>query len=961
MSGSSAQNGGGVSLTFAAGTNPDIAQVQVQNKLQQVLRLLPQVVQQQGVNVVKQTSGFLSMLAFFDKTGKLSATELGDFIVSTLQDPVARVSGVGNTRTFGSPFAMRIWLDPFKLNQFKLMPSDVRQALLAQNTQLSVGQLGAQPAVPGQELNATIVAQGRLRAVEQFRNIVLRVNTDGSTVHLSDVARVELGQDNYDYVTSMMGRPAVGLAVMLAPNANALKTSDAVDEKVNELRQFFPPGVDYDKGFDTAQFVRLSIREVVYTLIIAGVLVVLIMYLFLGNWRATLIPTIAVPVVLLGTFGVISAFGYSINTLTMFATVLAIGLLVDDAIVVVENVERLMHEEHLSPRDATIKSMQQITGALTGIALVLSAVFIPMAFFSGASGLIYRQFSITIVSAMLLSVIVALILSPAICASFLQPADLEAQAANHGFFGRFNQGLRYVTQRYQTSVAALLRQPTLGYAGYGAVLLLAALLLWRLPTGFIPAEDQGSLIAQVQLPAGATLERTLKVQSQLAPIILHEPSVRITSQMNGFSFGPSGQNIGSAFVRLKPWSERKHGDQSASAIATRLTHAVRSIRDANIFVVQQAAIRGLGNSSGFDLQLQDLAGLGHDALVAAREKFVQLAQASPVLAQVRAGGTEDQAEFRVDVDLAKAAALGLAPGDINDTLSSALGGIYVNDFINKNRVKKVFMQADAPYRMQPGDLNDWYVRNRNGEMVPVASIATTRWTRGPPRLERYNGQAALSVSGDAADGHTTGQAMAEAERLLQQLPAGIGFEWSGASREERKAGGQSTFLYSISILFVFLCLAALYESWSLPFTVILIVPVGVLGALLFTSLRGLSNDVYFQVALVTTIGLASKNAILIVEFAKKLHLEEGLELVEATLQAVRIRFRPILMTSMAFMLGVFPMVIASGPGAGGRTAIGTGVFGGMFAATLLGIFFIPLFFVLVQTKLARGHSRRPHS
>jgi hydrophobe/amphiphile efflux-1 (HAE1) family protein len=956
MSGSSAQNGGGVSLTFAAGTNPDIAQVQVQNKLQQALRLLPQTVQQQGVNVTKATSGYLMMMMFSDKSGKMSAGDLGDYVVNTLQDPLARVQGVGNTQTFGAPYAMRIWLDPFKLTQFKLMPDDVRQALMTQNTQLSVGQLGALPAVAGQQINATITAQGRLRTPDQFRNIVLRVNTDGSMVRLADVARIELGQQNYDFIANFNGKPGVGLGVQLAPKANALETSDAVEAKLKELAQFFPPGMNYVIGVDTAEFVRLSIREVVYTLIMATVLVVLIMYLFLGNWHATLIPTIAVPVVLLGTFGVLSVFGYSINTLTMFAMVLAIGLLVDDAIVVVENVERLMHEEHLSARDATIKSMEQITGALMGVALVLAAVFVPMAFFSGASGVIYRQFSITIVSAMALSVAVALILTPAICANFLKATDIAAMSAGGGFFGRFNQGLRYVTRRYQSAVAALLRKPWLGYTAYGVLVLLAALLLWRLPTGFIPAEDQGGIIAQIQLPSGATVERTLKVQSQLSEILAREKGVRIYSQMSGFSFGAgNGQNVGSDFIRLTPWDARKSADQSASAIAARVMRAARSIRDANVFVFQQAAIRGLGTASGFDLELQDLAGVGHDGLVAARDKFIQLAQASPVLAQVRAGGSEDAAEFRIDIDQVKASALGLAPGDVSDTLSAALGGSYINDFVNNNRVKKVYMQADAPYRMQPGDLSFWHVRNRTGEMVPLSSIASAHWTRGPPRLERYNGSAALSLSGDAAEGYTTGQAIAEAERLLKQLPPGIGHEWSGASFEERKAGGQSTFLYTISIVFVFLCLAALYESWSLPFSVMLTVPVGVLGALLFTWLRGLSNDVYFQVALVTTIGLASKNAILIVEFARKLHLE-GLELVDATLQAVRIRFRPILMTSLAFMLGVFPMVVAGGVGSGGRIAIGTGVFGGMFSATLLGIFIIPLFFVLVHSKLARRHT-----
>ena len=953
MSGSSSQGSGSVSLTFAAGTDPDIAQVQVQNKLQQVLRQLPQIVQQQGVNVIKQTSGFLNQMAFWSEDGSLSTAEIGDYLSTTVSDAIARINGVGTVRLWGSPNAMRIWLDPFKLNQFKLMPSDVRTALLAQNTQLSPGQLGALPAVQGQQLNATITSQGRLQTPQQFRDIVLRVNPDGSSVTLNDVARVELGSDSYDMATTFNGRPASGIAVVLAPKANALQTAAAVEAKLAEMAKFFPKSVKYQLSYDTAKFVRLSIREVIITLIAATVLVVLIMYLFLGNWHATLVPTVAVPVVLLGTFGVLATFGYSINTLTMFAMVLAIGLLVDDAIVVVENVERIMHEEGLNARDATRKSMEQITSALLGIALVLAGVFVPMAFFPGATGIIYRQFSITIVSAMTLSVIVALVLTPAICANFLRASDIQGMSAPRGFFGTFNRYLRQVTHRYQTLVGRLVKHPGKGFALYALVVVVLALLWWRLPTGFLPDEDQGTVLAQTQLPIGATQERTIAAQKQLETVIAKESkAISSYSSITGFSFGGSGQSAGMTFIRLKDWDQRDANNSSA-AVARRLTRTAGGIRDASIYFFQPSTVRGLGNSGGFDVELEDLAGLGHDALSRARDQFLALAAAEPTLAQVRAGGQADTPEYHVEIDQAKAAALGLSINDVNDTLSTALGGSYINDFINKNRVKKVYVQADAPYRMQPNDLDDWYVRNKLGEMVPLAAIASSSWKTGPPRLERYNGAASLALSGEAAPGKTSGEAMATVQRLMAMLPAGIGYEWSGASYEEIRAGAQAPALYAISVLFVFLCLAALYESWSLPFTVMLVVPLGVVGALAATSLRGLSNDVYFQIALVTTIGLSAKNAILIVEFAKKLHLG-GMGLLEATLQAVRIRLRPILMTSLAFMLGVMPLVVSTGPGAGGRIAIGTGVFGGMLTATLLAIFFVPMSFVFVQSKLKRA-------
>jgi multidrug efflux pump len=952
MSGSSALGTASVTLTFAAGTDPDIAQVQVQNKLQTVLRQLPQEVQQQGLNVTKQTSGFLNQFAFWSDDGSLSPAEIGDYLATTVADDVSRINGVGTVRTWGSANALRIWLDPYKLNQYRLMPGDVRAALLAQNTQRSPGQLGALPSVRGQQLNATITSQGRLRTPQQFRDIVLRANQDGSSVTLKDVARVEIGSDSYETAVAFNGRPASGLAVTLAPRANALKTAAAAEARIAELSRFFPKSLKYQLSYDTAKFVRNSIREVVITLVAATALVVLIIYLFLGNWHATLVPAVAVPVVLLGTFGILALFGYSINTMTMFAMVLAIGLLVDDAIVVVENVERIMHEEGLGAREATRKSMGQITGALLGIALVLAAVFVPMAFFPGATGVIYRQFAVTIVSAMTLSVLVALVLTPAICASFLRAKDVAAMSAPRGFAGAFNRQLRNITQRYQDWVAAIVRRPRPALGVYALVVAGISLLWWRLPTGFLPGEDQGVVMSQTQLRPGATQELTVAALNQFESLIRAESkAVEVYFSIAGFSFGSSGQAVGMTFIRLKEWDQRD-ASNSASEVARRLSRAAAGIREASIFAFQPAPIPGMGNSSGFDLQLEDVGGLGHEALTHARDQFLELAAAEPALAQVRAIGQADTPEFHVEIDQAKAATLGLAIGDVNDTLSAALGGSYVNDFINRSRVKKVYMQADAPYRMQPNDLKAWYVRNNRNEMVPLDAIARVSWNNGPPKLERFNGAASIGLSGEPGPGKTSGEAMEAVARLTAQLPSGIGYQWSGTSYEEIKAGAQAPMLYAISVLFVFLCLAALYESWSLPFTVLLVVPLGVIGALAATSLRGLSNDVYFQIALVATIGLSAKNAILIIEFAKKLHLE-GLGLHEATLQAVRIRLRPILMTSLAFMMGVLPLVASTGAGSGGRIAIGTGVFGGMLTATFLAIFFVPMFFILVQSRIAR--------
>ena len=952
LSSNSEQGGGSVSLTFEAGTDADIAQVQVQNKLQQALRRLPQPVQAQGVNVVKQQTGFLQLISFYSEDGSMSRAELDDYVSTVIADELGRVTGVAGMRQMGTPLAMHIWLDPYRLDRFRLVPGDVRRAVLAQNTQLATGELGDLPAVPGQPINATITAQSRLQTAQQFRDIVLRVNADGSEVRLGDVARVELNSESFAQLGWLNGTPAAGVGVMLAPGANALKTAAAVQARVTDLAQFFPPGLKYAQSFDTSEFVRISIREVVITLLEAITLVVLIMYLFLGSWRATLIPAIAVPVVLLGTFGVLQVFGYTINTLTMFALALAIGLLVDDAIVVVENVERIMHEEGLAPREATRKSMEQITGALLGIALVLAAVFVPMAFFSGSTGVIYRQFSVTIVAAMTLSVLVALVLSPALCATVLQPIDASHELRRGGPIARFNRWLQGTTLRYQRSVGRVIRRLGAGFAVYGGLLLIMAFLWWRLPTGFIPQEDQGALMVIVQLPPGGTQEKTAGVMARLLELAKPEAgAIREYGAFAGFSFGGAGQTSGMAFIRLKAWSERDRS-QAAGAIQQRLQRSYFSVRDADVFIRQPPTIRGLGMSSGFEIQLKDVGGLGHDALAQARDRFLQLAAQDSTLTAVRAGGVADQPRFHIDIDMNKASALGLDPADVNDTLSSAFGSSYLNDFINKGRVKKVYMQADAPFRMQPEDIGIWRVRNQAGEMVPLSAIATGRWTSGPPQLERYNGSSSLELSGSPAPGHSSGDAMQAVERIVAQLPQGIGFDWTGASYQERLAGAQAPLLYGISIVFVFLCLAALYESWSVPFSVIMVVPLGVIGALLATTLRGLENDVYFQVGLVTTIGLASKNAILIVEFAQNA-MAGGASAVEATLQAARIRLRPILMTSCAFMLGVLPLALGTGAGAASRNAIGTGVLGGMLSATVFGIFLVPVFFVFVQRYFVR--------
>ena len=949
-----------ISLTFDAGTDPDVAQMQVQNKLQQVESRLPASVQSEGLTVTKGGSDFLMIAALASDNPSVTGTQIGDYISSTLLDSIARIDGVGEVQTLGSGYAMRIWLDPALLEKYALMPSDVITALEAQNTEVSAGQLGALPAVAKQQLNATISARSKLQTAEEFRNVLVKSDSTGAVVLLGEVARVELGSDSYDVNSALNGKPAAAMGVQLATGANALKVGEAVKARLAELQPFYPSEMQLKNviAYDTTPFVSLSIEEVVKSLGEAIVLVVLIMFLFLQNVRATLIPAITVPVVLLGTFGVLALFGYSINTLTMFAMVLAIGLLVDDAIVVVENVERVMSEEGLSPLEATRKSMAEITSALVGIALVLSAVFIPMAFFGGSTGIIYRQFSVTIVSAMVLSVLVAMTLTPALCATLLKPSDATGHAAASGFFGGFNRTFERSAEAYQKGVGVIVRRGGRSLVVYLLVIAAMAAGYSSLPTSFLPDEDQGILMAQVQLPVGATDDRTQAVLKQFEGYMLEQPEVEALISISGLGMGGNSQNSARAFIRLKDWSERTGAGQDAASIAQRATEALSSIGDANVFVMQPPAVRGLGQSSGFDLQLKDLAGLGHDALVAAREQFIELAQKDPRLQGVRSNGLDDTPQLKVNIDDRKAGALSLSTSDINATLSTALGGTYVNDFLNQGRVKKVYVQGEATARMQAADLDHWFVRNSNDEMVPFSSFASTSWSYGSPLLERYNGSSSLEVVGDPAPGVSSGVAMDAVESIIRQLPEGIGYEWTGQSYQLRLSGSQAPLLYGISVLFVFLCLAALYESWSVPFSVMLVVPLGVVGAVLATRFSGLSNDVYFQVGLLTTVGLAAKNAILIVEFAKHLH-EQGNSLIEATLIAVRQRLRPILMTSLAFMFGVLPLSLSTGAGSAGRRAIGTGVLGGMFSATLLGIFFVPLFFVLIRRRFSRVRTPDP--
>ncbi|WP_413042980.1 efflux RND transporter permease subunit [Pseudomonas sp. YJ42] len=942
-----------INVTFEQGTNPDIAQVQVQNKLQLATPLLPQQVQQQGIRVSKSARNFLMVVALVSKDGQQSNFDLANYIVANIQDPISRTQGVGDFQVFGAQYAMRIWLDPAKLQQYQLTAVDVRSAIQEQNVQVSSGQLGGLPALKTQQLNATIIGKTRLETPEQFQKILLKVNPDGSQVRLRDVAKVELGAESYSIRAEYNGQPAAGLGIRLAAGGNALDTANAVRETISKLEPFFPPGVEVVYPYDTTPVISASIEGVVHTLLEAFVLVFLVMFLFLQNLRATLIPTLAVPVVILGTFAILLTFGYSINTLTMFAMILAIGLLVDDAIVVVENVERVMREEGLSAREATRKSMGQIQGALVGIGVVLSAVLLPMAFFGGSTGVIYRQFSITIVSAMVLSVLVALIFTPALCATILKPHDGDHEG-KRGFFGWFNRTFDRGTQGYERGVAGVLRRKAPYLLMY---LLIVGVMIWmftRIPTAFLPEEDQGVLFAQVQTPAGSTANRTQEVVEQMRDYLLNEESetVRSVFTITGFNFAGRGQSSGMAFIMLKPWEERTEAGQGVFDLAQRAQGYFFSLRDAMVFAFAPPAVMELGNATGFDVYLQDQAGLGHEALSQARDKFMELAGQDPTLTGVRFNGLRDEPQYHLIIDDEKARAHGVSLAAINDSLSIAWGSSYVNDFIDRGRVKRVYMQGEPTSRMNPEDLGKWYVRNDAGEMVPFTAFASGKWTYGPPKLTRFNGVPAMEILGSAAPGYSSGEAMAAVERIAEQLPTGIGYSWTGQSYEERLSGSQAPALYALSLLVVFLALAALYESWAIPFSVMLVVPLGIVGALAFTMGRGLSNDVFFQVGLLTTIGLSARNAILIVEFAKTLH-EQGMTLVEAAIEACRIRLRPIVMTSLAFMLGVLPLAISSGAGAGSKHAIGTGVIGGMLSALLLAIFWVPLFYVLVSSLSGR--------
>ncbi|MHA6717964.1 efflux RND transporter permease subunit [Sphingomonas sp. RS6] len=950
-----------ITLTFEQGTDPDIAQVQVQNKLQAATPLLPQEVQQQGIQVAKATQNFLVVIGLYSEDGSHSGTDLADYAVSKLQDPLSRVNGVGDTQIFGSQYAMRIWVDPVKLNKYALAMSDVTSAIQAQNAQVSAGQLGARPAPKEQMLNATVSVQSRLTTPDEFAQIRLKSGSDGSVVRLGDVARVEIGAESYGFDSKWNGKPGAGIGIKLAPGANALSTVEAVKARVNEIAKTFPSDIKVIYPYDTTPFVRLSVEQVVHTLIEAVVLVFLVMFLFLQNFRATLIPTIAVPVVLLGTFAVMAVAGYSINTLTLFGMVLAIGLLVDDAIVVVENVERLITTEHLTPVDAARKSMDEITSALVGIALVLSAVFLPMAFFGGSTGVIYRQFSITIVSAMALSVFVALVLTPALCATILKPHDpskLEGNGPLARFFRWFNDKFDRGQVKYEKGVRTTARSWKRSALVYLLIFGGMGLLFMRLPTGFLPDEDQGIVIALVQGPPGATSTRTEKGLELVRDHFLKQEAGNVQGvfTINGFSFAGSGQNSGLVFIPLKDWSERSGHANAAAAIAGRAMGAFSQFRDGMIFAITPPAVQELGNATGFDLQLVDTGGIGHERLLQARNMMLGMAMQDQRLVGVRPNSLEDAPQLKVDIDQDKAKALGLDISSINNTIATAWGGAYVNDFVDRGRVKRVYVQADAPYRLKPEDIANLFVRGPSGTMTPFTAFSTLSWAQAPVQLTRYNGLPSMEILGSPAPGVSTGDAMAAMEAIHAKLPPGTSLEWTGLSYEERLSGGQAPSLYALSLLIVFLCLAALYESWSVPISVLLVVPLGVVGALLAAWLTGLNNDIYLQVGLITTIGVSAKNAILIVEFAEE-RMREGMSAFDAAVEAAKLRLRPILMTSLAFIFGVLPLAISTGAGAGGQNAIGRAVVGGMLSATVLAIFFVPMFFVVVRNLFDRRRNK----
>lgn len=950
---SSSDSDGNVSivLTFEPEADPNIAQVQVQNKLQSAMPLLPAEVQQQGVRIDKANNNFLLVIGLYSKDDSLDQSELGDILLTELKDSISRINGVGNIIVFGNPKAMRIWINPIKLFNYKLSVSEVTSALRAQNVDVTAGQLGGLPSNEGQQINATINSRSKLQTVEEFKKIILRAKNDGSLVRLEDVARVELGSDKYSTLARYKRHPASGMAVVLASGANALDTADLVKQQVEEVKRFLPQGVEVVYPYDSTPFIKLSIKGVVSTLFEAVLLVFLVMFLFLQNFRATLIPTIAIPVVLLGTFAILFAFGFTINTLTMFAVVLVIGLLVDDAIVVVENVERIIHEEGLSPMEATRKSMKQITGALIGISLVLSAVFVPMAFFGGSSGAIYKQFSITIVSAMTLSVLVALILSPSVCATMLKPAPHKNEEKDNkiSFSKIFNGGLDLVRNFYEKLATILINNKLKSLIIYALSIFVMIYLFKALPTSFLPAEDQGTMYLSLNSPAGSTLERTTESLKKVEDYFLEkeEKNIEHLFTVAGFSFSGRAQNAGFGFIGLKDWSLREAQEDSVSAISNRAFGHLMQIKDAMVFTFFPPPIRELGTSSGFNLQILDRSNNGHEFLNDAKNQLLAKANQSPLLIGVRPNGLDDVAQFKIDVNDKKASILGADISDINQTLQVGWGSIYVNDFIDKGRIKRVYLQGEAKYRMMPSDLEKWYVKNNSGNMVPFSSFAEGRWTYGSPKLERFNGVSSMNIQGLANQGVSSGEAINEMEKIVKELPNKVDYAWTGLSYEEKILGSKTLILYAISILVVFLCLAALYESWAIPFSVILVVPFGILGAILSAKLFGMSNDIYFQVGLLTTIGLSAKNAILIVEFAREL-MDNGKSSVEAVIEALKLRFRPIIMTSVAFLLGITPLATATGAGSGSQRAIGIGVIGGMLMATFVATVFVPVFFVLVN-------------
>lgn len=954
-SNSSAAGSASVTLTFENGTDPDTAQVQVQNKLQSAMSSLPETVQRTGLNVEKSASDFLMVTAFVSEDGSMDQSDIADYVATSIVDPISRVEGVGGTNVFGSSYAMRIWLDPAKLRAYNLIPSDVSSAIRSQNVQVSAGQLGTLPTNTDRVvINATVSVQSYLQTPEQFEDILLKTDTAGAQVRIKDVARVELGSENYQFRAQYNGQAASGLAIMLAPGANALEVREAVGVRLDELSQNFPTGLKMVVPYDTTPFVRLSITQVVYTLLEAVVLVFLVMFLFLQNWRATIIPTLAVPVVILGTFAVLSVFGYSINILTMFAMVLAIGLLVDDAIIVVENVERILEENpSIQVMDATIQSMREISKVVIGIALILSVVFVPMIFFGGSSGVIYRQFAVTLMTSMALSAFIALVFTPALCVTILKRQAHKDINIQTGFFGWFNRFFYQTSRRYENFIGKTYASKLAYLAVYTGIVAVMALIFMRLPSSFVPEEDQGAVMTLVQLPAGSTLDKTNAVMDKLANYYHDKETDNIESvfTISGFGFMGSGQNSGMAFIKLKDWDERAGSENTAQSIARRAMVMNMMIPEASlIFPIAPPPIQGFGNTSGFDLQLKDVGGVGHEALLDARNQLMGMAMQNPAIASIRPGGQEDAPKLKVDINQAQAAAYGVPLTAINDTIAQAWGGSYVNDFIDRGRIKKVYIQGEPDSRVVPEDINRWYVRNQSGEMVSFGAFSGSQWEYGSPSLARYNGVSSMVLTGSAALGVSTGDAMEAMAQMASQLPAGIDFEWTGLSLEQQKSGGQAPILYALSILVVFLCLAALYESWSVPFAVILVIPLGVIGSLLLTKIHGLANDVYLQVALLTVIGLSAKNAILIIEFAKEIQ-ESGQTLKASIMMAarMRLRLRPIIMTSLAFGVGVVPLYIATGAGSGSQNAVGTGVLGGVLTSTFLGIFFIPMFYVWVRT------------